>query len=207
MKQSTFCRIVIGLVAAFLLQVKCNAQTIIVPKNDSTFISEFRNGDPWAIVAKNGFVVGLSNKSTKDDYGKYYQINVMIQNLTGSSYTFIPDKIHADLRGKYNDIVPLEVYTNEAYQKKVKRSQSWTSALYALSSESSYIQMRVMDKQMEYDRKIREEGYLKKTTIHSGEGICGYMNIKRVKGKTMRIIVPINGTNYVFDWDVSKKKK
>ena len=41
------------------------AQTIIPPENDSTFVSEFRDGDEWAIIARNGFVVGLSNKVYK----------------------------------------------------------------------------------------------------------------------------------------------
>ena len=39
--------------------------TIIPPENDSTFVSEFRDGDEWAIIARNGFVVGLSNKVYK----------------------------------------------------------------------------------------------------------------------------------------------
>lgn len=87
--------------------------------------------------------------------------------------------------------------------------QPVTTYNYAAASQANMLmtsQMMIMGKQMENDRKIREEGYLKKTTIHGGEGICVYMNIKRVKGKTMRIVVPINGTDYVFDWDVSKKK-
>ena len=41
------------------------AHTIIPPENDSTFVSEFRDGDEWAIIARNGFVVGLSNKVYK----------------------------------------------------------------------------------------------------------------------------------------------
>lgn len=32
------------------------------------------------------------------------------------------------------DTVPLEVYTNEEYQKKIKRAQNWAMALYGLSA-------------------------------------------------------------------------
>lgn len=60
---------------------------------------------------------------------------------------------------------------------------------------------------MEEDRRTGEEGYLKKTTIHPGESILGFMNVKRKKGLEMRVVIPLNGQNYVFDWDVSKKKK
>ena len=54
-------------------------------------------------------------------------------------------------------------------------------------------QLMVLSKQMEQDKKIREEGYLKKTTIHSSEGIFGYMNVEREKGTVMRVVIPVNG--------------
>lgn len=170
----------------------------------------------------------------------------MIQNLTDSAYTFDPAIVRASLRNKYDEIFQLYVYTNEAYQKKIKRSQTLTSVLYGLSAglnaysagrQTSYVpsigyggytylkpvttynhtaasqanmlatnQMLIIGHLMEKDRKIREEGYLKKTTIHSHEGIYGYMNIKRTKGKTMRIVIPINYTDYIFDWNITKNK-
>ena len=76
------------------------AQTIIPPENDSTFVSEFRDGDEWTVIARNGFVVGHGNKYVKDDYGKFYQIRIMVQNLTEDSYTFNPDTIYADITKK-----------------------------------------------------------------------------------------------------------
>lgn len=141
----------------------------------------------------------------------------------------------------------LRVYSNEAFQKKIKRQQAWASALYGLSAglnagmagyQTSYVttrsyngytytqpvttynstaayqanmaattQLMVLSKQMEQDKKIREEGYLKKTTIHSSEGIFGYMNVEREKGTVMRVVIPVNGENYGFHWDVANKKK
>lgn len=223
------------------------AQTIIPPENDSTFVSEFRDGDEWAVIARNGFVVGLGNKYVKDDYGKFYQIRIMVQNLTEDSYTFNPDTIYAGITKKDGTTETLRVYSNEAFQKKIKRQQAWASALYGLSAglnagmagyQTSYVttrsyngytytqpvttynstaayqanmaataQLMVLGKQMELDKRIREEGYLKKTTIHPSEGILGYMNVKREKGKSMRVVIPINGEDYVFLWDVTKKKK
>lgn len=240
-------KLFLGLLAVTLLPARVVAQDIIPPQNDSTFVSEFRDDRPWAVIAKNGFVVGLGNKVVKDDYGSYYQITILIQNLSGSDYTFVPDSIYATLKDRYNETVRLNVYTNEAYQKKVRRSQAWAAALYGLAAgmnaasagyQTSYVattgyggytyiqpvttynyaaaslanmqmstQLMMMGKQMEADRKIREEGYLKKNTIHYGEGIFGYMNIKRVKGKTMQIVIPLNGTDYVFNWNVEKAKK
>ena len=55
------------------------------------------------------------------------------------------------------------------------------------------------------ERAIKQEGYLKKTTIHPGEAISGYINIKRTSGTMMTVIVDINGAKYEFPWNISKK--
>ena len=54
-------------------------------------------------------------------------------------------------------------------------------------------------------KKVKEQGYLKKTTIHPGESIVGYMNIKRKKGGLLTVEIPVGKDAYLFDWDVSKK--
>ena len=189
----------------------------------------------------------LAIKYIKDDYGKFYQIRILVHNLPNDSYTFAPDIIHADITKKNGTTETLRVYSNEAFQKKIKRQQAWASALYGLSAglnagmagyQTSYVttrsyngytytqpvttynstaayqanmaattQLMVLSKQMEQDKKIREEGYLKKTTIHSSEGIFGYMNVEREKGTVMRVVIPVNGENYGFHWDVANKKK
>lgn len=68
-------------------------------------------------------------------------------------------------------------------------------------------QIMTLGKMMENDRAVKEQGYLKRTTVHPGESIIGYMNIKRQKGVSMTVDIPMNGHIYSFDWDVSKKKK
>lgn len=76
----------------------------------------------------------LAIKYIKDDYGKFYQIRILVQNLTNDSYTFAPDIIHADITKKNGTTETLRVYSNEAFQKKIKRQQAWASALYGLSA-------------------------------------------------------------------------
>jgi len=58
----------------------------------------------------------------------------LVQNLTNDSYTFAPDIIHADITKKNGTTETLRVYSNEAFQKKIKRQQAWASALYGLSA-------------------------------------------------------------------------
>lgn len=117
------------LLAAFLAfaWITALAQTF-VDENDSTVITEYNDGKLWVYRQTNDAVVGLTCYEEKDDYGKYYQVNVFIQNLGHSSFTFYPDSISSCLLTKKNKNIELEVYTNEEYQKKIKRSQAWAMA-------------------------------------------------------------------------------
>lgn len=67
-------------------------------------------------------------------------------------------------------------------------------------------QIITLGQMMENDYAVREQGYLKTTTVHPGEAIVGYMNIKRKKGEILTVNIPVNGCVYGFDWNVSKKK-
>ncbi len=228
-----------------IFSATCNAQTFIYPENDS-ILTEYNDGKLWAYQNKNDYVVGLTCSEEKDDYGKYYTLHIFIKNLSLSPITFRPDSIYSSLLTKRNDTIQLNVYTSEEYQKKIKRSQTWSMILYGLAeglnagtagystsystsySPNGYIystitqhydanaayqanmastnRMLTLGQMMEHDRAIREEGYLKTSTIYPNEAIVGYMHIKRKKGKILTINIPINGNVYRFDWDVNKKK-
>ena len=234
----------ICVVIFLLLSTICKAQTFIYPQNDS-ILTEYNDGKFWAYLNKNDFVVGLSCFEEKDDYGKYYHLDIFIKNLSETPIVFQPDSVHSNLLTKKDDTLKLEVYTNEEYQKKIKRSQAWAMALYGISAginagtagystsySTSYssngyayttitnhydanaayqanlvanAQIATYGKLMTDERVTKEQGYLKKNTIHPNEGIVGYMNIKRKKGNILTINIPINGNVYSFELDVNKK--
>lgn len=52
--------------------------------------------------------------------------------------------------------------------------------------------------------KLNKKAILKRTTIYPGQAISGYINIKRIKGDTMDVIIDINGAKYVFSWNIAK---
>lgn len=54
------------------------------------------------------------------------------------------------------------------------------------------------------ERGIIDNGYLKKTTLYSGDAIAGYINIPHATGSVLYVYVDINGAKYKFSWDVSK---
>jgi hypothetical protein len=67
-------------------------------------------------------------------------------------------------------------------------------------------QIMTLSKLMADERNTKSKGYLKKTTIHPGEGIIGYMNIKRKKGSSMKVLIPVEKNRYMFEWDVLHKR-
>ena len=231
--------------AIFLsLAIICKAQTFIYPQNDS-IMTEYNDGKFWVYLNKNDIVVGLSCFEEKDNYGKYYHLDIFIKNLSERPIIFRPDSVYSNLLTKKDDTLRLEVYTNEEYQKKIKRSQTWAMALYGISAgintgtagySTSYSttyspkgytytsitnhydanaayqanvastnQMLILGQMMDNDRTMREQGYLKTTTIYPDEAIIGFMNIKRKKGKVLTVNIPIDNYIYIFDWDVNRK--
>lgn len=213
------------------------SQTLIHYENDSTFFAEYKNGDEWAMIAKEGFIVGASNKLIKDDYGKFYRLQIMVQNLSNNSITLEPELVNSYCTLKDQSINSMKVYTSESFQKMIRNKQMWTSALTGLANglnagmagySTSYIstpyggytvstynagnaavanmvatnQMIEMGKQMEIDCKVRDDGYLKKNTIRPGEGIVGYMFVKKQKGVIMEVQIPVNGVVFAYKWNI-----
>lgn len=231
---------------------------------------EYKNGETWPYYNKNGIMIGLTNNLVRD-YGKYFQIPIIISNNSMFPIEFEPNKVTASLIDKKGEKRELKVYTAEEYMKKVRRRQNWAMVLNGLaegmsaasagysssttnssysgcsssfgnasaygtggytygnySGNSSYYgvssstttsyngaaayqaQVIANDRIAAYDnmllseRSAKDEGYLKRTTIHPGETISGYINIERKKCVSMTVNIDINGAVYTYPWDISK---
>lgn len=224
---------ILSIIIIWCLASSIKAQTFIKAENDTTVMSEYNDGRIWAYRQIGDFVVGMTNYEEKDDYGKYYQVAIFIKNLGEESVTFDPDRVTSSLYTKRGDKLALQVYTYDEYMKKVKNAQAWSMALlgfsaglnagmagyqttytttynYAAASAANMAattQMMTLSKLMADDRNTKSQGYLKITTVHPGEGIIGYMNIKRKRGLTMKVNIPVDEKVFSFDWDVMKRKK
>lgn len=121
------------IIMLFLSVTLSQAQTFIKVPNDTTIITEYNDGKLWAYRDINNFVVGLTCYEEKDDYGKYYQVQIFIQNLSKSPITFSPEEVTSSLQRK-KDTLNLKVYTNDEFQKKIKRSQTLAMTLYGIST-------------------------------------------------------------------------
>ena len=111
-----------------------SAQKFIVDSLDNSALIEYHDGKQWAYRNIDGLTIGMTNEELNDDYGKYYQIEIFISNNRDTALLFNPEEVYAELRTKKGDTLDLEVYTNEAYQKKIKKAQTWTRILNAVAT-------------------------------------------------------------------------
>lgn len=93
---------------------------------------EYKDGETWPYYNKNGIMIGMTNNEVRD-YGKYFQIPIIIANNSMHPIDFEPTNITAFLIDKKGNKQTLKVYSAEAYMKKVRRSQNWAMALNGLA--------------------------------------------------------------------------
>ena len=111
-----------------------NAQVVIKNHSDNTFMIDFRDGQEWVYSTKENFKIGVTNKIIKDEYGKFFQIGIYMQNTGESPFTFDPELINSEMQKLYREIIELEVFTNEEFQEKIKKTQGWTMLLTSISN-------------------------------------------------------------------------
>lgn len=67
-----------------------------------------------------------------NNYGKYYQANILVSNLSGKDLNFNPDLITARMQKK-EEVFPAQVLSYNEYMKKVQRRQNWNAFAVAFS--------------------------------------------------------------------------
>ncbi len=182
----------------------CSAQVVV--KTDS-IRTEFHDGEEWAYATKNGFSVAVTNVLVKTDYGKFYQLKMVIENLRDSDVLFIPEKISACIE-KYHKQKPLEVYSSDKFERKIATSQAWESVLSGFaagldtraSTAQTITNSILLDSKQKNDMNVLNCGYMKKNTIKAHRIITGFVNMKRKDFDSLEISLPVDNTTFVFKW-------
>jgi hypothetical protein len=111
----------------------------------SRFISEtplettdyfYHNGEIVRYISDESGLTVAAHIEVVKNYGKYFRINLSIQNLTGESVTVFPEDIKAVAAYNLgeNNFKDAEVLSHDKYMKKVKNRQAWNSVALGLSS-------------------------------------------------------------------------
>ena len=90
------------------------------------------NGTIITYIKYKGIIVSTIAQAVKQ-YGKYYTINVSLQNLSGKSILFDPSKIVAKgYNAKKQEFFDMQVLSASEYDKKVANKQAWNNFWVAL---------------------------------------------------------------------------
>ena len=94
---------------------------------------DYRDGTPWEVYFKNGLTIALTNSVVKD-YGKWHRIDLIISNNSTTPIEFVPElniaAYSVDNQGITTD---LQIWTCDAYLKKVNRAQTWAAIAMGFS--------------------------------------------------------------------------
>ncbi len=94
---------------------------------------EYNDGKLWRYYNKNGIMIGITKNEIRD-YGKYFQIPIIIANNSMYSIDFNPViNITASLTDKKGNEQILKVYSAEEYIQKVRSRQNLAIATYAIA--------------------------------------------------------------------------
>lgn len=178
-------------ITAFLIDKKGNEQILKVYSADE-YMKKVRRSQNWA-MALNGLAEGLAAS------GAGYSTSTTNSSYRGSSSSY--GTASAFGSGGY-------AYGNYSGNSSYYGNSSSTTTFYngAAAYQAQVIasnRIAAYDNALLSERAVKNDGYLKRTTIYPGEAITGYINIGRKKGTTMTINIDISGANYEFPWTIN----
>lgn len=83
-------------------------------------------------------------------------------------------------------------------------THSFNGAASYAARQNAQRKINKFQNQQQQEKTMLNEGYLKINTILGGQKIIGNINVKYKKADKLKIIVPVNGKNYVFWWQDKK---
>ena len=105
--------------------------------------------------------------------------------------------------------------------KLTSSSSSVSSSLYSASGvsttesfngQAAYQAQKEVDQEMKQRnfelnqiKNVLNQGYLKTNTIENGQKILGFININKDDANKVQVLIPVNGKNYHFVFDVEEK--
>ena len=99
----------------------------------SEMLSQYINDVLWKYYIKDGLTVEVS-MSRRNDYGKYYRTFVRLTNNSFFPIEINPELFTAAIKDKKGYDRALAIQNAEQYDKRIKRTQNWETALTSISA-------------------------------------------------------------------------
>lgn len=174
-------------IAATAINKKQEENDICVLSSDK-YMKKVKRSQNWK-AALVGFAEGLSTVNAG------YQTSTTTTN-THSSGSAYASGTNGSAYGSYSGR-STSVSTTKQYDAAAAYQARVISNNRIANFESSLIT----------ERQVKDEGYLKRTTIYPSEVVSGYVHIDRSsRDKSVTVIIDINGIKYEFYWENEERK-
>jgi hypothetical protein len=132
-----------------------------------------------------------------DNYlGKYYHVQIVIGNETGTSMFLDPSTMSASVLKKGKE-TPVKIYDHDSYVKAIKAKHNANNFGAALlgGSTSGHLDTKSIDK-----------FYIDNKEVVNGESYLGMVKLDHKPGDTLVFKMLVLGTEYIFEFNVKGLK-
>lgn len=155
------------------------------------------SGNAWKLFAFSN--AQLLARVQVDNYlGKYYNVQILLNNESGDPITLDPSLMKASIvkKGKSTD---LKVYDHDGYVKAIKAKNGAANFGAALLSGGNSAPAEVNTASI-------DKFYIDNKEVADKEQYLGMVNIEHKPGDTLIVTLLILGNEYTFEFDVKGLK-
>lgn len=195
----------------------------------------YRDGQKWKYYNKDGLIVSMAGNRVRDYGKYYrmkltvtnasperveFDPAKILSSLTDKAQqayalaVYTSEEYLSKVRRRqswnsffYGLTVDLEAVEAEIAARKSGGSASADNASLAAYQARMIAreQSEAFSREIRFERTVREEGYLKRTTLFPGDTAAGYVLIERRKGTTLYVTVDVNGAVFAYAWNIGQE--
>ena len=167
---------------------------------------EYNDDKQWVYYERDGFLVGMAASRMSGDFGTYFRVDLLVQNLTDTAIILSSENVFAKVVTREGKVVKRDAFSFDEFNRRMKGAQNRSRLTNSIFSDSDDDQAeQLMEKIMDREREVKSQGYLKKNTLYPQECISGFLCLKWKRGTDLFVGVNIGDATYSFSWDLNRK--
>ena len=173
---------------------------------DTSAVMEYNDDKQWVYYERDGFLVGMAASRMSGDFGTYFRVDLLVQNLTDTAIILSSENVFAKVVTREGKVVKRDAFSFDEFNRRMKGAQNRSRLTNSIFSDSDDDQAeQLMEKIMDREREVKSQGYLKKNTLYPQECISGFLCLKWKRGTDLFVGVNIGDATYSFSWDLNRK--
>ena len=173
---------------------------------DTSAVMEYNDDKQWVYYERDGFLVGMAASRMSGDFGTYFRVDLLVQNLTDTAIILSSENVFAKVVTREGKVVKRDAFSFDEFNRRMKGAQNRSRLTNSIFSDSDDDQAeQLMEKIMDREREVKSQGYLKKNTLYPQECISGFLCLKWKRGTDLFVGVNIGDATYSFSWDLYRK--